>query len=94
MNENLHRQKHPPPLPGVLSAALRLVPGGPAALAVPDVPSVFGSAEQSGRLGQPLPALPVPVPLSGPFGEKRTAHKLGGAGSVVVRAGRGQLTSG
>lgn len=80
------------PSPWRSSTALRLVPGGPAALAVPDVASVFGSAEQPGRLGQPLPVLPVPVPFSARFGEERTAAKLGGVGSVVVEAGRGELT--
>ncbi|TNN73572.1 hypothetical protein EYF80_016167 [Liparis tanakae] len=62
-----------------------------------DVVPVFGSAEQPGRLGQALPALPVPVLISAArFAEQRTAGELrggGGVAPVVLESGRGQLTS-
>lgn len=82
------------PSPWWFSTVLRLVPGGAATLVVPDVVSVFGSAEQPGRLGQALPVLPLPVSFPARFGEQRTAAKLGGGvGSVVMETRRGQLTS-
>lgn len=82
------------PSPRCVPTVLGLVPGGAAALVVPDVVSVFGSAEQPGRLGQPLPALPFPVSFPAWFGEWRTATKLGGGlGPAVMESRRGQLTS-
>lgn len=64
---------------------------------VPDVVPVFGSAEQPGRLGQTLAALPLPLALPLPaarFAGRRTAAELrGGAAPVVVETGGGQLTS-
>lgn len=54
------------------------------ALLVPDVGSVFGSAEEPRALSQTLPVLPLLPGLllstTAGFGEERISSKLGGGG--------------
>lgn len=83
------------PTTRLLATVLHLVVGGAAALLVPDIASVFGSAEEARALSQALPLLPLlpllsllpllpllplALPATTAFGKEGTRSELGGGG--------------